>query len=573
MHVAKLLWRGLFFAHTIGVMEATSSLKFEQVYQFLNDNGHRYVDIFFNSSSTKWLGFRPKDISFAIIPLSKVKETMMNDTSFGVFILDARADVYEDYLRLIARRKVRKSLLVLMNEDENMKELLQYLDNMGTSSYFYVANLAKESAFEIWHQVFSLASGTVSNVLNFENNSLKILESIDLQGLEVTSTTLTWAPLYTIDDCNDMGQECATTYGLLHDYMEILSKEFNFTCISHKNLDNDWGLVPNENGTYGGILGDLYSKKYDMVISVWQWFLERDSLADFVPINKNREVLAKKAGRSATDFGLYMRVFTYDSWISILILAIAITACLLIVKSCGGHHRKGQSLLLFTLLIYFVILRAFYGGALTKFFTVSVQEPFASKKDVVEAYPQYNLMIREGYENMYYLLMMTGDPAYGELWGRISQSPDKTIYTSEEEGFKLMNENRENILAFDENVLLGYLKTHINQEVPYLFGHDRWVYHNMMLQDNSPLTSLFKHCVERLVEKGIDIQLKLKWIGGVAQDSGAVLSAIVLMPGQVILIFSLLIIIYGVTLVMLCGEVMASKSGFIRSGCYFGHEK
>ena len=119
-------------------------------------------------------------------------------------------------------------------------------------------------------------------------------------------------------------------------------------------------------------------------------------------------------------------------------------------------------------------------------------------------------MIRDGYQNMYLLLMMTGDPAYKELWERISQSPEQTIYATEKEGFKLMNENGGNILAFDQNVLLGYLKAHINEEPPYLFAHERWVYHYMMLQDNSPLTPLFTHCVERLREKGIDNQLKLK---------------------------------------------------------------
>ena len=566
MNMPKVLGTCLFIILTIDVIEATLSPVFEQVYRFLNDNGHRYVDIFYNSSSTKWLGFRPKDISFATIPLRKVNMIAMHGTFFGVFIMDSRNDDYEAYLKMIVNRKVRKSLLVIMNlgEGENMKELLQYLHKMETPSHFYVANLAQGSDVKMWHQMFSLASGAIFDALTFEDNSLKVLESINLQGLDVTSTSLTWEPLYTIDDCNDVGLECATTYGLLQDYMDIFSNEFNFTFISQKNLDNDWGMVPKENGTYGGVIGDVYSKKYDLTISTWQWFLERDSIADFVPVNKNREVLAKKSGRSATDFGLYMRVFTYDSWISILILALAISVCLLIVKSWAGRYKRGRSLLVFILLIFFVVIRAFYGGALTKFFTVSVQEPFESKKDVLEAYPQYNLMIRDGYQNMYLLLMMTGDPAYKELWERISQSPEQTIYATEKEGFKLMNENGGNILAFDQNVLLGYLKTNINEEAPYVFAHDRWVYHYMMLQDNSPLTALFTHCVESLREKGIDKQINLKWIGELEQDSGAILSAIVLMPGQVILIFSLLMVIYGVTIIMLCGEVVASKKCLVR---------
>ena len=141
----------------------------------------------------------------------------MHGTFFGVFIMDSRNDDYEAYLKMIVNRKVRKSLLVIMNlgEGENMKELLQYLHKMETTSHFYVANLAQGSDIKMWHQIFSLASGAISDALTFEDNSLKVLESINLQGLDVTSTSLTWEPLYTIDDCNDVGLECATTYGLL----------------------------------------------------------------------------------------------------------------------------------------------------------------------------------------------------------------------------------------------------------------------------------------------------------------------------------------------------------------------
>ena len=124
-----MFWTGLFITHTIAAVEGTSSAMFEQVHQFLVDNGHRHVDIFYNSSSTKWVGFRPKDLSFVIVPLSKVNRISLHGTFFGVFIMDSRTDDYEAYLKIIVNRKVRKSLLVIMNlgEREIMMKLLPYL--------------------------------------------------------------------------------------------------------------------------------------------------------------------------------------------------------------------------------------------------------------------------------------------------------------------------------------------------------------------------------------------------------------------------------------------------------------
>ena len=76
---------------------------------------------------------------------------------------------------------------------------------------------------------------------------------------------------------------------------------------------------------------------------------------------------------------------------------------------------------------------------------------------------------------------------------------------------------------------------------------------------------MFKHGVEVLREKGVEQQLYLKWIGVSDQDDSATMSAIVLAPGQVILIFALMMVVYGVTLVLFCGELVASKMSNARA--------
>ena len=300
MNISIAITTMLYSLVTICFREIISSSLFRNVYQFLNDNDHHYVDVFYNSSSTKyqWLKFRPKDTPFAAMPISNNVDKMDDGSSFGVFICDSRTDDLETYLKVIADRKVRMSLLLFINlvEDDSYAELLEHVGKTRSPSYFYAARMDPGSGTMMWHRVFSLNSGTITDALTFAENTLRVIESFNLKGLEVQSTTLTWAPFYTIDNCNHDGLECATSYGYLKDYMDILSKKFNFTYSSHKNMDNDWGVVPKENGTYGGVLGDLFSKRYDMIICVWYWLMERDSFADHIPIVRNRDVLAMKTG-------------------------------------------------------------------------------------------------------------------------------------------------------------------------------------------------------------------------------------------------------------------------------------
>ena len=511
------------------------------------------------------LTFLPRDTTFSTIPISHVDK--MHDTSFGVFIFDSRTDDLESYLKNIAGRKVRMSLLLFTNleEDDNYYKVLGNLEKMREPSYFYLVNVAPRSGNMVWYRALATSSGTIIDRLSFADNTLRVNESFNMKGLVVTSTALSWPPFYTIDNCNPDGLECATSYGYLKDYMDVLSRRFNFTYSSHKNMDDNWGVVPNANGTYEGVLGDLFSKKYDMIICVWYWLMERDKFADHVPIVRYRDVLAMKEGNSRTDFSLFLRVFTNDSWAIILFVAIVISACLLLFKSCSPKkYTKGHSVILLTLLIFFVVIRAYYGGALTKFFTVTTPEPFENKIDVIKAYPKYNLMIKKAYEGVYYSLMRNGDLVYTEFWRRLTENPDDTTYTSEKDGMELIRSDPKNVIFNDEPNLLGYLKSNTNEQIPYMFAHGRWDFYTLMLHKNSPLSPMFKHGAKVLREKGIEQQLYLKWIGVSEQDNSATLNAVVLTPGQVILIFSLMMVVYGVSLVLFCGELVASKTGNMR---------
>ena len=137
-----------------------------------------------------------------------------------------------------------------------------------------------------------------------------------MQGLRISSTSLTWAPYLTIEDCNKFGKECKTNYGYLIDYMDRITVKFNFTYVSERNTHH-WGVASDgqslsEDGI--GIMNDVSSGKFDMSLSSWIWNVETDVFAQFVPAIRKRLVLVMKHQKSGADFGLFLRAFSPNSW-------------------------------------------------------------------------------------------------------------------------------------------------------------------------------------------------------------------------------------------------------------------
>ena len=49
----------------------------------------------------------------------------------------------------------------------------------------------------------------------------------------------------------------------------------------------------------------------------------------------------------------------------------------------------------------FVLINAFYGGALTMFFVAELKIPFNSLRDVLKIFPEWNLVIEAGFTDMF----------------------------------------------------------------------------------------------------------------------------------------------------------------------------
>ena len=72
----------------------------------------------------------------------------------------------------------------------------------------------------------------------------------------------------------------------------------NFKLLGPYNLSGEWK----------GVMGDVVSGKHSVSLSAWNWIIERDSFLDFVPVVKDRQILAVIPKPPEVDPGLFIRL-------------------------------------------------------------------------------------------------------------------------------------------------------------------------------------------------------------------------------------------------------------------------
>ena len=91
-------------------------------------------------------------------------------------------------------------------------------------------------------------SEIVVDTMEFDSKG-RFLETIDLQGLPITATSLEWPPYISIENCSNVGTNCSKS-GYLVEFMDIWARELNFTWDIYADVNNSWGLDPIEGTTH-----------------------------------------------------------------------------------------------------------------------------------------------------------------------------------------------------------------------------------------------------------------------------------------------------------------------------------
>ena len=99
------------------------------------------------------------------------------------------------------------------------------------------------------------------------------------------------------------------------------------------------------------------------------------------------------------DPGLFLRPFTKLSWVLILLSFFVYFLLLLLFQFFEKSGKKvARAIIELGGLYLFVILYAYYGGALTMFFTVEPKLPFQTTEDALMAVPNWKVLIVPGHK-------------------------------------------------------------------------------------------------------------------------------------------------------------------------------
>ena len=191
-----------------------------------------------------------------------------------------------------------------------------------------------------------------------------------------------------------IGKNCKVVEGVLPDLINAIAPKLNFTWETLQPPDGDWGVFPksgpyNLSGTWGGVMGSVVNGDFHVSLSQWDWNLPRRKILDFVTVYTERMLLTLTPRQPDVDMGLFIRCFRDDAWYASLIVVGLVVAAVLIPFFFLDKWYDSDSVQVSATSgwYFFVLLNAFYGGALTMFFASEAALPFDNIRGVIQAYP------------------------------------------------------------------------------------------------------------------------------------------------------------------------------------------
>jgi hypothetical protein len=539
----------------------------EEMQMFLADNGLKYVTLIENSttpSATK------SKMAWAIVKgrTSYVQSLNMNEYrerytfqfhDVQVFIVDFQKDNIHTLLQVITQAPVQSSVIYIKSllGDSYIAELKKALDEFQLDSLFYLA-VSSEYAVK-WYQVITLKSGYAITKQIFFPSSFQTIEDYDLNGLTIYSISLSWSPFLILEDCDEVGKNC-TNYGYLKDYTDMIAKKLNFTYESQREVDGDWGTLPksgpyNRSGKWGGVMGGIINGKYDMSLCSWFRTIERYEIMSLVTIITTNDLIVWTQTNQEMDYGLFVRPFSPESWVAISLMTIIATTCIFITQYVipNADGTNGQTIMVTTLFLFYVVLSAFYGGAMTMFFASSSHKHFEDIGDVIRAYPEWKLVFLPGYGSAF-AAKATYDTDYANFWARSQSTPQDTTINSLREGLSLIAKERA-VIYVDKNQLNAYLAANPTN---ILRLESLVAVKNLQMgigfPFNSPLRHMFDKAVMQARESGVEGNLIKKWMGANINNDLMVENA-QLSVKQLILAFISLTVAICTCIIILCAEL------------------
>ena len=296
--------------------------------------------------------------------------------------------------------------------------------------------------------------------------------------------------------------------------------------------------------------------EYHMSISSWLWKFERFGHMDFVSINPNAFVLALTPQPAELDLGLFIRPFQEEAWLGVLGFVIMILITIVTPYSFLSYYERTEGFKMTSLFswLFFVILNAYYGGALTMFFSSELTLPFNSIGDVMKSYPDWNLKFVDGNDIHFIVTAKSGDTLYSDFWKRVTNMREEHVFQNVEEGLSMIKKERA-ASHIGEGSLMSYFNTNpFHQQKLKVFAKSQPQPQGLIVQLNSPLKPILQAASNALTEAGIKDALLKEW-EGVSIPQNAEVDAMVLTNGQLILVFLIILATFACSALILFCEI------------------
>ena len=563
---------------------ATGLVHSDQLYtdvaNFCSNNGMVYVTLTTtddqplsqNKAWKAYVAFQKHGLRVRRLSYDKLYPELNFDMDTLVLLTDtnilSKPRTFQIYLEHIGNHRIRKTILLFSDHFDSNQEskLNDALNNLVIGNAWFSVLYQDFANMTKYRNIISLPNNTKTLVQDIElTESKQIVERHDLEGLELYSNTLSWAPYFIITNCKDlhndeMEKDCEMS-GYLNDFMNAMGNIANFTWTSHIPTDGSWGTI-DENGVWvTGPMGTVIEGEYHMSIGSWTWTIERNGLMDFVSVGGNEFfVLALTPQTAELDFGLFIRPFQDEAWLLVLASVIMIVIIITVPYSLLNYYENTEGFKLVSLIswLFVLLINAYYSGALTMFFIGELTLPFNSIEDVMRSYPDWNLNMRVGNDIHFKVKAEAGNPLYSEFWERVVNMPDEHIFQNLEEGLNLI-ENERVVIHIGEGALKSYFKNNpYHQQRLKVFAKSQPQPAGIIVELNSPLKPILRAASTALTEAGIKDVLIKEWEGASIPQNDEV-ETTVLTNGQVILVFLIILATFGCSILILFCEISYKK--------------
>ena len=138
---------------------------------------------------------------------------------------------------------------------------------------------------------------------------------------------------------------------------------------------------------------------YPTSLNGWMFNLERHSLMDYVLTHDVFLLLVLTPQAPKIDMDLFIRPFQNGAWAGVVSMVFVLIVAMVVpyfYSPISFEETATLKIISVTAMFFFILINAYYGGAMTMFFTSEISIPFEGIRDVIRD-DSWNLMIRTGW--------------------------------------------------------------------------------------------------------------------------------------------------------------------------------